>query len=221
MSWISVPLRTTRLAELTGVDEIDGGEAVAGGEHAVVGRGGASALGVAEVDAAGLVAGTLLDLFGEDLADAAEADVAEGVELGADRGLAGVFGELCAFGDDDEGEALAALPAGLEQANDVVEVDGSFGEEDDIGTAGDAGGDSDPAGIAAHDFDDLDARVGFGGGVEAVDRFGGDGDGGVETEAGVGAGEIVVDGLGDADAVDAALRRERRRWIACRRHRGR
>ena len=134
-----------------------------------------------------------------------EARMAEGVELGADGGLAFVLGEFGAFGYYDDGEAFATFPAGAEEAGDVVEVDGVFGGEDDVGAAGDAGGDGDPAGVAAHDFDDLDAGVGFGGGVEAVDGFGGDGDGGVEAEADVGAGEVVVDGLGNADDVDVAL----------------
>jgi len=65
--------------EFSRVDEVDGGDAVTGGEHAVVGRGRAAALGVAEIDAAGFVASALFDLFGEGLADAAEAGVAEGV----------------------------------------------------------------------------------------------------------------------------------------------
>ena len=40
-------------AEVSCVDEVDGGDAVAGGQHAVVGCGGSSALGVAEVDGCG------------------------------------------------------------------------------------------------------------------------------------------------------------------------
>ena len=39
----------------------------------------------------------------------------------------------------------------------------------------------------------------LGGRVEAVDRLRRDLDGGVEAEGAVGAGEVVVDGLGDAD----------------------
>src|SRR4029078_3338533 len=42
--------------------------------------------------------------------------------------------------------------------------------------------------------------------VEAVDRLGGDVDRGVEAEGEVGAGEIVVDRLRDADHVDPELR---------------
>ena len=58
-----------------------GGEAEAGGQDAVVGAGGPAALEVAEDDAAGLEAGLLLDGLGDDVADAAEPDVAERVGL--------------------------------------------------------------------------------------------------------------------------------------------
>ena len=64
----------------------------------------------------------------------------------------------------------------------MVYVDGALGGEDDVGAAGDADGDGDPAGVAAHDLDDLAAGVGFGGGVQAIDGLGGDGDGGVKAE---------------------------------------
>ena len=134
-----------------------------------------------------LVAGALFDLFGERLSDAGEADVAEGVDLGAGGDLAFDVRELSAFGDDDDGEALAGLPALLQQRDDAVHVDGALGGEDDVGAAGDADGDGDPSGVAAHDLDDLHAGVGFGGGVEAVDGLGADGDGGVEAEADVSA----------------------------------
>ena len=199
-------LENNETAKVAGVDKVDSGDAVPRREHAVVGGWGPAALSVAEVNGAGFVASAFLDLLGEDLADAGEADVAKGVELGADGGLPGLFWQLCTFGDDDEGEALAALPACAQETDDVVDVDREFGDEGNVSAAGDADGDGDPAGVTAHDFHDLHARVCFGSGMEAVDGFGGDGDGGVEAEAGVGAAKIVVDGLGNADAVDAALR---------------
>ena len=59
-----------------------GGEAQACGEDSVVGAGGATALDVAEDDAAGLEAGLVLNQAGDLVTDAAEADVAEGVGLG-------------------------------------------------------------------------------------------------------------------------------------------
>ena len=57
----------------------------------------------------------------------------------------------------------------------------------------------DPAGVAAHHLDDHHAVVRLGGRVQAVDRLGADRDGRVEAEGVVGAGEVVVDRLRDAD----------------------
>ncbi len=63
------------------VNHVDGVQAVALAEDAVIGRGNAAALGVAQVDRAGLVAGLLLDQFRQRLADAGEAHMAEGIQL--------------------------------------------------------------------------------------------------------------------------------------------
>ena len=57
----------------------------------------------------------------------------------------------------------------------------------------------DPAGVAAHHLDDHDAVVRLRGGVQPVDRLGADRDRGVEAERVVGAREVVVDRLRDAD----------------------
>jgi hypothetical protein len=62
---------------------------------------------------------------------------------------------------------------------------------------------SDPACIAGHDFDEHGAMMAFGSGVKAVDSFGGDDQCGVKTKSDFGGVEIVVDGLGGADDVDA------------------
>jgi hypothetical protein len=74
-----------------------------------------------------------------------------------------------------------------------------LGQQDDVGVAGDTGVHGDPAGIAAHQLDDPDPLVGLGGGVQAIDGLGRDGYGGVEAQRGVGAQQIVVDGLWDAE----------------------
>ncbi len=63
----------------------------------------------------------------------------------------------------------------------------------------------DPAGVAAHHLDDEDPVVGLGGGVQPVDRLGRDVHRRVEAEGEVGAGEVVVDGLGYADHIDAEV----------------
>ena len=65
---------------------------------------------------------------------------------------------------------------------------------------------SDPAGVAAHNFDEHDAMMTFGGGVKTVDGLGSDDQGGVKTKSDFGGVEIVVDGFGDADDVDAFIK---------------
>ena len=68
-----------------------------------------------------------------------------------------------------------------------------------MGAAGHSRRAGDPAGVAAHHLDDDDPVVRLGGGVKTVDRVAGDLHGGIEAEGVVGAGEVVVDRLGDAD----------------------
>ncbi len=88
---------------------------------------------------------------------------------------------------------------------DLVDVKGAFGDEDDVGAAGDAAVESDPACVAAHDLDDHDAVMSLGGGVYAVEGLADDVAGGVKSESVIGAAEIVVDGLGNADDLGAAF----------------
>ena len=84
------------------------------------------------------------------------------------------FRQMAALGDHDDAVVLAVIVVVLEQGADVVDVDFLLRNEDDVRAAGDAGGIGDPAGIAAHDFNDDDAVVRVGGGVDAVDGLGGD-----------------------------------------------
>ena len=79
---MSVPRRATIVPEVAFVDGVDRVQPEPGGEPAVEGGRRAAALDVAEHRGARLVAGALLDLLGEPLADAGEPDVAEGVERG-------------------------------------------------------------------------------------------------------------------------------------------
>ena len=70
---------------------------------------------------------------------------------------------------------------------------------------GEPGVQRDPARVAAHHLDHEHPVVRLGGGVQPVDRLGGDVDRGVEAEREVGAAEVVVDGLRYADDVDAQV----------------
>src|SRR5262249_17699987 len=114
--------------------------------------------------------------------------------------------QLAALADDDDGEVLAARVPLPDPLRDLLEVDRDLGHEDHVGAAGDAAHHRDPARVAAHHLDDHHAVVRLGGRVEAVDRLGRDEDGGVEAERVVGAGEVVVDRLRDADDRQLLLR---------------
>ena len=130
------------------------------GEYPVVGARRPAALEVAEDDAAGFVSGLILDQLGDDVADPAQADVAERVGLGVDVGRA-LFGELGAFRHDHDAVILACRPSAFEHIDDVGDVDGDFGDEDIVGRDGDAREAGNPAGVAAHRLDDHDRVCGF------------------------------------------------------------
>ena len=80
-----------------------------------------------------------------------------------------------------------------------------LGDEDDVRAARDAAHHGDPARVAAHHLHDHHAVVRLGCRVQAVDRFGADGDGGVEAERVVGRREVVVDRLRHAHDREAVL----------------
>ena len=71
----------------------------------------------------------------------------------------------------------------------------NFRDQDHVGAAGDSGMQRDPAGVAAHHFDDHHAAMRFARGVQAVDGVGGHMQRRIETERDFGSGEIVVDRL--------------------------
>ncbi len=89
--------------------------------------------------------------------------------------------------------------------SDDVEIERDLGEEDDIGTRRNAGVQRKPAGVSTHDFHDHDAVVAGGGRVDAVEGFGCDRDGCLEAEGDIRTPQIVVNGFGDTDAVDASV----------------
>lgn len=82
---------------------------------------------------------------------------------------------------------------------------GDLRQEDDVGAAGDARVQRDVAGVAAHHLENHDAMVAGRRGLKAVEGVDRDVDGGGKADGGVGSGDVVVDGLGDADHGNAAL----------------
>ena len=74
----------------------------------------------------------------------------------AEHGVGGGHGALC---DGDYGEVPAVLAAVLDGGGDLFNVVGYFRDEDDVRAGGDAGVESQPARVAAHELDDEDAAV--------------------------------------------------------------
>ena len=137
--------------------------------------------------------------------DAAEAHVAELVDLAGLRRRASPSSRRRALGDDDDRERRRRRRGGARGARrprrcrTAARARGSTSAPPAM-----PGVDGDPAGVAAHHLDDDHAVVRLGRRVQAVDRVGGDLHRGLEAEREVGAGEVVVDRL-------RARRRPRRR----------
>ena len=115
-----------------------------------------------------------------------------------------------ALGDDDDRRVAACWKRRLDPAGDLVDVERLLGDQDDVGAAGHAGVQRDPAGVPAHDLDDQRAVVRLGGRVQPVDRLGRDVHRGVEAEGVVGGAEVVVDRLRHADDLHAVVVQLRR-----------
>ncbi len=114
-------------------------------------------------------------------------------------------GKFAALADDDDREVLAARVPAADAVGDFLEVDRLLRDEDHVGAARDAARDCDPPGMASHDLDHHHAVVRLGRRVQPVDRLRRDRNGGVESEGVVGAGEVVVDRLRDADDRERVL----------------
>ena len=108
-----------------------------------------------------------------------------------------------ALGHRQDGEAAAALVALLDFFGKLIHIVGDLRDEDDVRAAGDARVQRQPAYLVAHDLHDEDAPVGGGGGVDAVDGLGSHVHRALEAEGHVRAPQVVVDGLGQGDDVQA------------------
>src|SRR6185437_4642139 len=179
----------------------DGVNAEGRGDHAVAPGRLAAALHMAQHGDARIGARQVGERIAQRVADAAIGDAA--ARLLALHALA--LGVLDRFGDDDEGE-VAALPAHLlDMRSDRLHGVGDFRDQDHVGAAGDPGGERDVPGIAAHHLEHHDAVMARGGRLQAVEGFGCNRDRGVKADRVLGRADIVVDRLGNADEVDAAL----------------
>src|SRR5690606_24994942 len=151
---------------------------------------------------AGLDAGQVgFDEALEEVGGAAELGVAEGVGGLSGRDVVAI-GINQTFADDDEAVFLA-LEDALHVGDELLGGEGDFGQEDDVrrvvrmvAALGEGGAGGDPAGVAAHDFEDGN-EVALAHGLVVAGHLahgGGDGiDDGAVAGAVVGGGQVVVD----------------------------
>ena len=165
-------------------EALDGVLAHPRGEHPVEAARGAAPLDVAEDGRPRVEAGRLLDVAGEGM------DVA--VELLRD--------------DEDRALVAVLLPHRAKGLDDLLLGDRVVGGEDHLRALGDAGEEGEVAAAVAHDLDDGAAGMAFGGVPDLVDALDDRVERGVEADRVVGGSDVVIDGAGKADAVDAHLR---------------
>ena len=160
---------------------LDGQIAHFGSGNTVTGIGRTASLDMAQDSDTGIQIGTLLD----------------------DPGNLGSTGEAFRHDDHVVGEAVETSPADL---LDQFFLSGlMFGDQNSGGAGGQTNIHSQITGVTAHDFNHRAALVGLHGVSQLVDALDGGVCGAVEADAVVGAADIVIDGSGNTDDVNAEL----------------
>ena len=146
---------------------------------------------------------TPFDFASQNISDSAQSRVTEFVLLRVLHDGGAVFrihisGKFCSLGNDHDAEVASASMAQANSLGNFIDIEGALGNQNHIGATGNAAVDGDPARIATHHFHHHDTVMSFRGGVHAVDGLSDNVDRGIESESVVGAGEIIVDRLGNA-----------------------
>src|ERR1700733_2392905 len=115
---------------------------------------------------------------------------------------------MAPLGDHNDAVMLAVIVVVLQQRAHVINIDVAFRDQDDMGTAGNTGGIGDPTRITAHDFNNNYTVMRVGSGVNAIDCLRGDRYSSVETKGCVGPVDVVINGLGNANAGHTVLAQE-------------
>src|SRR5258708_11711611 len=208
------------------MNHVNRAQSIARRQNAVEGGGRAATLDVSEYDRTGLEAGALFNFTVQNISDAAEFGVAELVlpHVLQDRAASALLlRELRPFGDNHDGKITSAFVALPDRFCHLDNVERPLWNENDVGAAGNAAIQCDPACIAPHHFHDHDPVVSLGGSVEAVNRFAHSVARGVKSKCKIGAAQIVVDSLGDSDTLDPCfveLLRDRKRIVTANRNQG-
>src|SRR6267378_5330584 len=109
------------------------------------------------------------------------------------------------FCDHNNSSQIASRLPRFDHARDLVEIEWNFRNQNDIGPAGDAAVQRDPAGVASHYFHNHDASVTARRSMHPIECVHYDGDGRIESECCRSGFEIVVDCLRNANAINTGF----------------
>ena len=150
---------------------------------------------------AGLRSGHAAERLAKDMADAAIGGAAQCVsELNGSPVLSRTPSATTTMA-----KLWACLPQLADMRGDGFKVVRDFRHKDHVGAAGDTGCEGDLAAVTPHHLEDHHPVVACRGGLQPVDRLGRHHDRCVVADRALGAADIVVDRLRDADKGDAPL----------------
>src|SRR4029453_1460892 len=165
---------------------------------------------MAENAAAGFFSSAFCNLVCDDFPDSAETEFSA---FHVTLYLFAVFWSR-AFTDHNNCSQITSRLARLNHAGDLVEIERNFRNQNNVRSSSDAAVQRDPAGMAAHYFDHHDSPVTGRRCMHSIECIHYDSDSRIESECCRSGLEIVVDGLGYADAIDPSflqlLRRDHR-----------
>ena len=192
------------------MDHINGTDTITGGQHAVEGTGRTAALDVSQHDRTCFEARKPLQFAGHRVADPTQPGMPEFVrsQIAHHRGAMlaiNVAGKSCAFGDYYDAEITSATVPQSYALSDFFKIEGLLRNQDHIGTTGNAAIQSNPAGIAPHDFHHHHTVMRFGCGVHTVNCVCRNVHSRIKAKSVISAAEVVMNGLGNAHNFGAHL----------------
>ena len=130
-----------------------------------------------------------------------------GVDAGAGLDLVGqVLSMAGALGDDDDEVLFAGLLGELHPVQNVAfQIVGALGDQGGDGAGGNTHVQGDVAGVAAHDFHHAAAVVALGGVAQFIHHLHRGVHSGIVADGVLAAGDVVVNGAGNADAGDPQI----------------
>src|SRR4029077_7995838 len=204
-----VSAQGSHVSPLLAMHHVDGAQSIAGGKNAIERTGRSAALNVAEHDRAGFKAGALLNFARQQVPDPTQAFMAELIlaEILQYQRTLRSGGELGPFGGHYDAEVSAASMPLANELRNLFDIERNFRNENHIRATGDAAVDRNPARVPAHDLDYDHAIMSLGRRVHAINRAGCDVNRRIKAEGEVGAGQVIVDGLGHAHHLHAVLKK--------------